>query len=92
MIARKPTRLGFVEAASVPVVASTAWQMLFDRSGLTSTTRVLVVGGGQCRRLCGAAHQASGARGHRHRIQRGRGVCPRAWGRVESSTCELRAR
>jgi NADPH:quinone reductase-like Zn-dependent oxidoreductase len=45
MIARKPARLGFVEAASMPVVASTAWQMLFDHGGLNSTMRVLVLGG-----------------------------------------------
>jgi NADPH:quinone reductase-like Zn-dependent oxidoreductase len=30
MIARKPLRLSQIEAASVPVVAVTAWQMLFD--------------------------------------------------------------
>jgi len=30
MIARKPRRLNFIEAAPVPVVASTAWQMVFD--------------------------------------------------------------
>ena len=45
MIARKPTRLSFVEAASVPVVATTACQMLFDHGGLNETTRVLVLGG-----------------------------------------------
>src|SRR5262245_15397140 len=31
MVARKPTSLSFAEAASAPVVAVTAWQMLFDR-------------------------------------------------------------
>jgi len=30
MIAQKPRSLNFVEAASIPVVAVTAWQMLFD--------------------------------------------------------------
>ena len=30
MTARKPARLNHIEAASVPVVAVTAWQMLFD--------------------------------------------------------------
>jgi NADPH:quinone reductase-like Zn-dependent oxidoreductase len=30
MIAQKPRSLDFVEAASAPVVAVTAWQMLFD--------------------------------------------------------------
>lgn len=45
MIGCKPARLGFVEAASVPVVASTAWQMLFDRGQVDGTKRVLVHGG-----------------------------------------------
>jgi NADPH:quinone reductase-like Zn-dependent oxidoreductase len=31
MIAPKPRELSHIEAASVPVVAVTAWQMLFDR-------------------------------------------------------------
>jgi len=30
MVARKPDRLGFIEAASVPVVACTARQMVFE--------------------------------------------------------------
>jgi NADPH:quinone reductase-like Zn-dependent oxidoreductase len=30
MIARKPRRLSCVEAASAPVVATTAWQMVFE--------------------------------------------------------------
>jgi NADPH:quinone reductase-like Zn-dependent oxidoreductase len=45
MLAPKPTTIGFVEAASVPVVASTAWQMLFDYGAVDSTKRVLVHGG-----------------------------------------------
>src|SRR3954462_14336015 len=32
MISRKPASLTFVEAASVPVVAVTAWQALFDHA------------------------------------------------------------
>ena len=44
MIARKPKRLSFVEAAAVPVVASTAWQMIFDHGKVDSTKRVLVHG------------------------------------------------
>ena len=43
-IAPKPRRLSDVEAASVPVVASTAWQMVFDYGHLDSTKRVLVHG------------------------------------------------
>jgi NADPH:quinone reductase-like Zn-dependent oxidoreductase len=44
MIARKPKRLSCVEAASVPVVASTAWQMVFDHGQVDSSKRVLVHG------------------------------------------------
>lgn len=45
MIAPKPERLTYVEAASVPVVASTAWQMVFDHGQVDETKRVLVQGG-----------------------------------------------
>lgn len=45
MVARKPKSVGFVEAASVPVVATTAWQMLFEYGGVDATKRVLVHGG-----------------------------------------------
>jgi NADPH:quinone reductase-like Zn-dependent oxidoreductase len=44
MIAHKPARLSHVEAASVPVVASTAWQMLFDHGHVERGTQVLVHG------------------------------------------------
>jgi NADPH:quinone reductase-like Zn-dependent oxidoreductase len=43
-IARKPASLSFVEAASVPVVAATAWQMLFDRAEIRASQTVLVHG------------------------------------------------
>src|SRR6185436_4375054 len=38
--------LGFVEAASLPVVACTAWQMVFDYGAVDATKRVLVHGTG----------------------------------------------
>jgi NADPH:quinone reductase-like Zn-dependent oxidoreductase len=44
MLARKPATLSFVDAASVPVVAVTAWQMLFEYAGLKSGQRVLIHG------------------------------------------------
>lgn len=44
MIAPKPHRLSHVEAASVPVAASTAWQMVFDHGQVDGTKRVLVHG------------------------------------------------
>lgn len=37
MITRKPKHLSHTEAASVPVVAVTAWQMLFDYARLNAT-------------------------------------------------------
>lgn len=43
-IARKPERLDFIEAASAPVVAVTAWQMLFDCASLSRGQTVLVLG------------------------------------------------
>ncbi len=45
MVARKPHGLSHVEAASVPVVAVTAWQMLFDYAQVKTDQRVLVHGG-----------------------------------------------
>uniref|UniRef100_UPI0035CA69FE NADP-dependent oxidoreductase n=1 Tax=uncultured Sphingomonas sp. TaxID=158754 RepID=UPI0035CA69FE len=44
MIAPKPARLSFIEAASVPVVAVTAWQMLFDHGHLDAGQSVLIHG------------------------------------------------
>lgn len=44
-LAAMPKTLDFVAAASVPLVALTAWQGLFDHGGLTSGQRVLIHGG-----------------------------------------------
>src|SRR6266702_7175269 len=44
MIARKPESLSFNEAASVPVVAVTAWQMLFEYAKAQSGQSVLIHG------------------------------------------------
>jgi len=46
MIARKPASLSFSEAASAPVVAVTAWQMLFEYAKATAGQSVLVHGAG----------------------------------------------
>jgi NADPH:quinone reductase-like Zn-dependent oxidoreductase len=46
MMARKPGSLSFVEAAGVPVVACTAWQMLFEHAKVEAGQSVLVLGGG----------------------------------------------
>ena len=44
-VARKPSRVTHVEAASVPIGALTAWQGLFDRAQLQAGEHVLVHGG-----------------------------------------------
>ena len=46
MIAQKPRSLSFVEAASAPVVAVTAWQMLFDYAEAKAGQTVLIHGAG----------------------------------------------
>jgi NADPH:quinone reductase-like Zn-dependent oxidoreductase len=45
MMARKPKSLNFIEAASAPVVAVTAWQMLFEYAHVAAGQKVLVQGG-----------------------------------------------
>jgi len=44
MMAKKPKTLSFIEAASVPVVAVTAWQMLFDYAHATAGQTVFILG------------------------------------------------
>jgi NADPH:quinone reductase-like Zn-dependent oxidoreductase len=44
MIALKPRSLNYIAAASVPIIAVTAKQMLFDHAGLSKGKRVLVHG------------------------------------------------
>ena len=44
MIAPKPRKLTFIEAASVPVVAVTAWQMLFEYGEVAAGQTVLIHG------------------------------------------------
>jgi NADPH:quinone reductase-like Zn-dependent oxidoreductase len=44
MIARKPATIGYVDAASVPVIAVTAWQGLFDQAQLVTGQKVLIHG------------------------------------------------
>lgn len=45
MMARKPRSLSFIEAAGVPVVACTAWQMLFEHAKVIAGQGVLILGG-----------------------------------------------
>jgi NADPH:quinone reductase-like Zn-dependent oxidoreductase len=46
MIAKKPAALDDVDAASLPVVAVTAWQALFEQAKLVRGQTVLIHGGG----------------------------------------------
>jgi NADPH2:quinone reductase len=51
VVGRKPTRIGFAEAAALPLTTLTAWEMLFDRLAISvgepaDTGSLLVVGGG----------------------------------------------
>jgi len=45
MLAIKPASVTFPEAAAVPVVGCTAWQMVFEHGGVDSSKRVLIHGG-----------------------------------------------
>lgn len=45
MMAKKPEQIAHVDAASVPVIAATAWQALFDHAQLVSGQSVLIHGG-----------------------------------------------
>jgi NADPH:quinone reductase-like Zn-dependent oxidoreductase len=45
MIAHRPRRISVLEAASVPVIATTAWQMLVDHAKTRVGQAVLVLGG-----------------------------------------------
>jgi NADPH:quinone reductase-like Zn-dependent oxidoreductase len=44
MVSRKPTSLTYIEAASVPVIAVTAWQALFDQARLEPGQTVVIQG------------------------------------------------
>jgi NADPH:quinone reductase-like Zn-dependent oxidoreductase len=44
MVARKPTSIDYIKAASVPVIAVTAWQGLFDQAQLKAGQTVLIHG------------------------------------------------
>ena len=45
LLARKPARLSFAEAAAAPLALITAWESLFDRAGVQAGSKVLVHGG-----------------------------------------------
>jgi NADPH2:quinone reductase len=45
LLAQKPARLTFTEAAAVPLALITAWESLFERAGVQAGQKVLVHGG-----------------------------------------------
>ncbi len=45
LIARKPTSIGFKDAAALPLVAVTAWRALFEKVTFAPGARVLILGG-----------------------------------------------
>jgi len=45
VVAMKPRRLSFIEAASIPLVGLTSWQALLDVAGLESGRKVLIHAG-----------------------------------------------
>jgi NADPH2:quinone reductase len=45
LLARKPARLSFSEAAAIPLALITAWESLFDRANVQAGHKVLVHGG-----------------------------------------------
>jgi NADPH:quinone reductase-like Zn-dependent oxidoreductase len=60
MMAQKPKTLNFLEAASVPVVTVTAWQMLFDYAHVTAGETYLSTGRRQRWRLRRTTGQLAG--------------------------------
>jgi NADPH:quinone reductase-like Zn-dependent oxidoreductase len=44
MVALRPSRLSYVEAASAPVIAVTAWQMLFEYGNAKPNQTVMILG------------------------------------------------
>jgi NADPH:quinone reductase-like Zn-dependent oxidoreductase len=74
MIAPKPTTLDYVQAASVPVIAVTAWQMLFECANLSA---------GVC-----LVHGAAGNVGaYAVQLARQKGMSSRRPRRMTPSTC-----
>jgi len=62
IVASKPPSLSHAEAASLPVVACTAWAALFDRAGVELGDQVLVHGGGGVGSMAIQLAAAAGAR------------------------------
>jgi NADPH:quinone reductase-like Zn-dependent oxidoreductase len=61
MVAKRPSTLSFVQAASLPVIATTAWQMLFDHAKIQPGQRILILG------ASGSVGSIAVELAHRHR-------------------------
>jgi serine/threonine protein kinase len=71
-----------IEAASVPVVAVTAWQLLFEYGQAKSGQTVLILGGrGKCRRVRCSTRGDSRASRHCSCAIEGHGLYPNSWRR-----------
>lgn len=82
MIAHRPPRLSSLEAASVPVVAVTAWQMLFEHAHPEAGQEVMITGSGRKRwRLRGPVRRECRLECHRSRAIEGCWSCPKSWSR-----------
>ncbi len=75
--AAKPKSIDHVQAASVPVVAATAWQMLFDLAHLTEGQTVLIHGAaGSVGQFAVQFAKRKGARVIGNASGQGPGICP----------------
>ena len=82
MIALKPLGITHIEAASVPVVAVTAWQMLFDYAHVERGQTVMILGAaGKRGCLRRAVSSESGTACDRSREGKGNRVRPKSWSR-----------
>ncbi len=76
MISGKPTSLTYIEAASVPVIAVTAWQALFDQARLKAGQTVVIHGAAGGRKRWGVCSSAGPSRGHAKHRDRSHGRYP----------------
>ena len=82
MIALKPPGITDVEAASVPVVAVTAWQMLFDYAHAERGQTVMVLGAaGSVGAYTGTASSESRTDCHRSSKEKRNRLCAKPWSR-----------
>ena len=80
MVALRPSRLSHVEAASAPVIAVTARQMLFEYGNAKPNQTVMNSGSRwKCRCVCGSARGERRPAGNWHRRLEGHRVRQSSW-------------